>query len=738
MTVYNPRVPILDDAPLQEIEGQGLLGWVRADLDISDLQGEIMACLDPSLSLETLHHGRNIIWISRITTNSGPLSVVVKQFRHETPRGRFRRRFEGSKAYKSWRAANFFASAGLRTPRAIALVESRKAEGPAWYITETVEDFLEARYYIRALNAGEECERFPLLKPSTFFRLAAETARRMHDAGIWHRDYSAGNLLIQGFAEETPRAFLVDLNRARQRPYLSLWARMGDLCRLHLEREEHQHELLQAYFGSESTPSRAWMIYRVQFERFHGGHRLKRRIRGQTKGLKDLFVSRSTYPHIPDAAEDASYRDRSVWDELSDQPHQHASKWQKMKARLGDWPVHGRSLKILAAESPGVWKVFQQLKQERYTGEASLDGIGLALRPWPEDPEALDQAVEDLGVKHVLLRLHPWADNHDAEESLARRMHDAGREVVYSLPQNRDLVNDPGLWRDRITELAERFTPYGRTFQIGQAINRSKWGVWNLGEYGRLAADACRILRAHSGVKIIGPGVIDFEPHQTLAALNWQEDDLYYDGLASLLYVDRRGAPENPQAGFDAVDKGALLRAMALHSPRCGDQSWVTEVNWPLREGPHSPAGRAVSVDEESQADYLERYYLLLLASGVAERIYWWQLVARGYGLMNPVDGALKRRPAFRALRTLIQETASCRRIEPLLVEGEVHALPLVTANGESKWAVWTTGEETRWTAPRDISRVVHRDAEKGREGGEGSEMTVSSRVRYLTLASTS
>ena len=733
MTAYIPRTPILDNAPLREFEGEDLRGWVRADLEVDDPFSEIVACIDLSRSLETLHHGRNIIWRSRITTGKGPISVVVKQFRHDTPRGRFRRRFEGSKAFKSWRAANFFASAGLTTPRAVALVESLELEGPAWYITEPVESFLEARYYIRALNLGEETERFPQLAAATFFQLAAETARRMHDAGIWHRDYSAGNLLIQGISENVPRAFLVDLNRARQRPYLTLWARMGDLCRLPLERKAHQQELLKTYFGSESIPYRAWAVYRLQYERFHGGHRLKRQIRSRTKGLKDLFVSRSTYPHIPDAEENASYRDRSVWDDLSDQPHQHASKWQKMRARLGDWPTHGRSLKLLATESPGVWKVFQDLKKKRYREEVSLEGIGLALRPWPEDPEALDQAVNDLGVKHVLLRLHPWAENHDAEENLARRMHEAGREVVFSLPQNRDLVKDQKLWRSRITELAERFTPWGKTFQVGQAINRSKWGVWNLGEYGRLAADACRILRAHPGVKVIGPGVIDFEPHQTLAALNWREEALYYDGMASLLYVDRRGAPENVQAGFDSVDKATLFKAMALHSPLCGDQSWVTEVNWPLREGPYSPAGRAVSVDEESQADYLERYYLLLLASGAAERIYWWRLVARGYGLINPADGTLKRRPSFEALRTLIREVASSRRVEPLRVEGEVHVLPLVGGEGESILAVWTTGGEVQWRTPGDLLRVVHRE---GEEKGGGREVTVSSRVRYLKLVS--
>jgi hypothetical protein len=79
----------------------------------------------------------------------------------------------------------------------------------------------------------------------------------------------------------------------------------------------------------------------------------------------------------------------------------------------------------------------------------------------------------------------------------------------------------------------------------------------------------------------------------------------------------------------------------------------VTEVNWPLREGPHSPAGRDVAVDEQTAADYAVRYCLPLLASGFVERVYWWQMVARGYGLVVPEDGGLRRRPAFHALRAV-------------------------------------------------------------------------------------
>ena len=68
----------------------------------------------------------------------------------------------------------------------------------------------------------------------------------------------------------------------------------------------------------------------------------------------------------------------------------------------------------------------------------------------------------------------------------------------------------------------------------------------------------------------------------------------------------------------------------------------ITEVNWPLCEGPHSPAGRAVSVDEEAQADYLARYYLLtgeMITGEEAERL---GMVSKALPRAQVLDEALR------------------------------------------------------------------------------------------------
>ena len=50
---------------------------------------------------------------------------------------------------------------------------------------------------IEARNAGRETEEFPHVEPRVFFERLGGQLRRMHDAGLWHRDVSIGNLLVR-------------------------------------------------------------------------------------------------------------------------------------------------------------------------------------------------------------------------------------------------------------------------------------------------------------------------------------------------------------------------------------------------------------------------------------------------------------------------------------------------------------------------------------------------------------
>lgn len=724
----------------------GFRGEAAETLAVADPAAAAERLLDPACALRTLHWGRNYLYFARVETAEGPLEVVVKQFRESGARERWRRRRRGSKGERSWRVARALAAAGIATPEPLLFAESVAPGGPSLFVCRHLAGRVELRYFLRARNAGSERVSFPALDTGALLDAIALLARRLHDAGFWHRDFSAGNLLIAPGPSPTEigEIALVDLNRCRVGRVgqaVTLGERMRDLARLALEREEDRARLLAAYFTPEgSVPARARVRYDGARRSFHGRHRLKQRWRGRAAALRGWLLPRGVHAHIPPPPARAEARDKIVWDRLSDQPHSHAGRLERTLVRLADLPDHLASAAAAAGAAPRIRRRYRELRRARGLGGFTWPGAGVALRPWPEDPPALLAAVDELGVRQILLRLHPWQATHDDEAALAAALARRGLELSFALPQNRELVRDPARWRAAIELIAERFTPFGRRFVVGQAINRSKWGVWSYGEYLELAGAAAEILRRREGVELLGPGVIDFEAHATAAVVNRRHPTLRFDGLASLLYVDRRGAPENRQLGYDSEDKVTLLAAIAETSRLVvGGRQWISEVNWPLAEGPHSPAGRKVAVDEETQADYLARFYLLTLASGLVERVFWWQLVARGYGLIDPNPsnggGSLRRRPAFRALAELARQLPAGARVEatPAAPAG-AHLRRFTLADGAELVAAWTTAGALRVTLPFAPAAAFSRDGARLALPA-GAEVELAPGVRYFRNA---
>lgn len=712
----------------------GWTGELSEELRPVDLPREMARVIDPAAALKTLHWGRNYLYVVRLETAAGPVDAVVKQFRHLHARDRLKRRLQGSKAAKSWRVAHALLAAGLLTPEPLLLVESESASGPAFYVCRHLTDVLEARYLLRAANAGREREDYPGVDYPRFLDELGRMARRLHDAGFWHRDLSSGNILLRTGPDGAPSdLYLIDLNRTRMGRRLSTSERLRDLSRMPLFRPADQERFLASYWGGRPKGKGLYLAYH---HGFLWKNRTKQRLRGGTRKLGELVRPRTAHAHIPAAPADASARDRIVWDRLSDQPHQHAGRLAKLRVRLADIGAHAGEAAVVAGALPRIRRRYRELKEGLWTAPVTWGGAGLCLRPWPENPAALLALVDELGVRHVLVRLHPWEEEHAAEEELARALHARGCELTFALPQNRELVRDPARWQRAVERLAGAFAPYGPRFQVGQAINRSKWGIWNLREYAELARSAAAILRRTPGMEILGPAVIDFEYHVTAAVLNQGDLGARFDAVSALLYVDRRGAPENRQAGFDTVDKVVLLKSIAETARNAAGRVWITEVNWPLWEGPHSPAGKSVSVDEESQANYLARYYLLTLGTGLVERVFWWQLVARGYGLIDPADPAApRRRPAFFALKTLLRELDGCR-LERVLPVAEPARLWLFRRPDGGAVAVgWSAATSSaRATLPGPAVAVT------GRDGGElpvpqGMDVELFPAVRYFRLA---
>jgi hypothetical protein len=342
------------------------------------------------------------------------------------------------------------------------------------------------------------------------------------------------------------------------------------------------------------------------------------------------------------------------------------------------------------------------------------DPFAVSVSPAGEKNEDVVRILKETGARKTLVRVFSWDKEKLGDcETLCRLLKQEGLDVSIALLQEREDVTNPARWQEFVGSVFSRFKTYSSFFEIGHAWNRAKWGVWDHEEYLELSRPVLFLAREH-GIRLVGPAVIDFEFHLYPPVL----EEIPFDVVSSLLYVDRVGAPENKQSGWDTRRKLALLRAVVDVCCQNSPPLWITEVNWPLKgTGKFSPVHGEVNVTEEEQASFLVRYYVLCLATGFVERIYWWQLTAPGYGLVDSREEPWRKRPGFYAFKTLIANLEGAAFKEKI---PHPHAEIFVFQRGLDSFAVvWTTEKKNWGQSPiknwglSPISRVVSRDGKE-------------------------
>jgi hypothetical protein len=386
-------------------------------------------------------------------------------------------------------------------------------------------------------------------------------------------------------------------------------------------------------------------------------------------------------------------RDHFRWDHNSHQPHADLTPWQKLWASragaLAFFPILGHA----AHQFAPVLRRYRALLRRRTPPRLLVaTEFGLTISPTRSTWARYLARIEDLGVRSLLVRVPVWEPEPVLElAGEFTALHRRGLHFTFALLQDRAAVTDPARWADFVLAAAERLGGLKPTFQVGHACNRKKWGIWLPHEYLRLLEGAAPARARVPGCRWIGPAVIDFEYHFTNEIL-LRERPFDFDGVSALLYVDRRGSPEAKQYGhFDLRRKILLLRALVEAAPHPAVPLHLTEFNWPLRgSGRYNPASERVSTDEAGQAHYLALYYLIAAATGLVADSFWWQLIARGFGLLDD-DEAWTERRSYRALRTLLAiapgRTISAlpdglRPLRGFLLEGEDVAALLWTTGG--------------------------------------------------------
>jgi len=364
-----------------------------------------------------------------------------------------------------------------------------------------------------------------------------------------------------------------------------------------------------------------------------------------------------------------------LWDAKSEQPiriSRNRKFWPRVRYAFPEYLKSGFITALLApAIAVRHWRLAQG-KIPRGWKTRSEDvrefmGLAVALHSCP--PDLLAAEIRELKVKHLLLRIPVWeVDQLPKYEKFLRAVPDC--EVVVTIMQDRRNVVDPSLWRTNLFRIVEMCWPRIKTFQIGQGMNRSKWGCFTIGEFLVMASEAESLRPKFPGIQFVGPGVLDFEPLAMIRGVA-HGFPIRWDIAGSALYVDRRGSPRKPQLKiFDFKQKIYNTIACIVGRKKVKPRLWITEVNWPIKNtNGYAPTSEKECVSEEDTAIYLREYYEDAWETRLVERVYWWQLVAKGFGLIDIDDeGNLRRRPSYKVFRKLLEEgidsSSPCRKTE--------------------------------------------------------------------------
>lgn len=414
------------------------------------------------------------------------------------------------------------------------------------------------------------------------------------------------------------------------------------------------------------------------------------------------------------------------WNPFADQPHNVASRAERRLFLLRHAGSYLRQIISNLRKAVPALSLYRDYRKSMYVRPVGLeDGFGLSVSPLKGRFEETARFLKELGIRRTLFRVPSWEKERMAFfEDFARFLQKEDIHAGVALLQQRRDVLDPSHWEAFLEEAFSRMGGVVSFFEVGHAWNRTKWGVWTHDEYIRLAERARSSARKY-GVRTVGPAAIDFEFHLYPPVLK----AVSFDVISSLLYVDRVGAPENTQFGWDTARKLALLKAVVDVCLDRQKELWITEVNWPLKgTGRYSPASGRPNVSEEEQADYLVRYYILALASGLVRRVYWWQMTAPGYGLIDSRENPWRKRPAFYALQTMRRMLEGALFLARRRWRGAEFFL--FQKNDSMFCVCWTPGGSCEMSFFSGTGRIIDRDGKERISSLEN--LKISSSPQYI------
>ena len=662
-----------------------------------------------SKKVERLSKGADYVVKLPLSTPTGEITATIKVFKRQSRFKDWYDRRNKSKAQRSYIAACHLQNNDIGTPAPIAWLDrweqGRLLESYYLCLYEPAICFRDALADIYH-NARDNAPLMDLL------HAVAPAIRAMHDAGFMHGDMGNQNILLPKKPDgQWGQPQFIDLNRAQINPEpVTEKQRAFDLARIALP-GAYLKIFKTIYSRHEDIPASLDTLEQTYRRRFWR-HRRNSKWRHPIRYLRNRN-KKPAHPTYPEP------QNIWLWDEKSAQPMIVLGRKEKHLYR--DWWYMFSMLWQGVTALPGLFFRYKRLMQQSYNSPRSMTHrIGVAIHPHANYIATELQLLERLGNPPVLIRFchHETPDDWQRSIELVNQLHGKGVEVMLAILQDRRALLEPHLWQAFLEKVIGTLADKVSFIEITHASNRLKWGIWSSSEYAQLLAPALALQKRYPQIKISGPACIDFEYLPVIAALEAIPKGQKLAALSHLLYVDRRGAPENKQGDFSTLEKCAMLKALAQWSDHCEEKVIISEVNWPIQyTGIWSPIGCPYETPkwrreqpgetENEYANYMLRYLVITLCSGHVEQVFWWRLSAHGYGLVDDRDN-FRVRPAFTALAFFLKTLGKAEFVRKWDTPEDVFIFEFKTES-RSIWMVWAL-QESSYQPDIKYSQVLDRD----------------------------
>ena len=283
--LFAPYCADQECVPLDLTGWRGALMVKHASTFVSVMPDFTPESLESAPGREILRDSRNLVWSAEMK-NYG--EVVVKKIRVSGVK-RLSYRFRASKARRQWNNAVEMSRRGVETPEPIAFLESKQQPGTdiSYYVCRHIAEAWSAREAFRAFREG--ASGFRGYSRDDIYNAIAGFLRRTHRLKVYHRDLSAGNLLMRSDGQGDFELFLIDVGRSRvHRRRLRRYERVADLVRLcHPMDEENRDCMLEHY--ARHTGTTCTGVWRLAFRIYDW----KQSLKGKIRNLKQISNGKS-------------------------------------------------------------------------------------------------------------------------------------------------------------------------------------------------------------------------------------------------------------------------------------------------------------------------------------------------------------------------------------------------------------------------------------------------------------